>query len=392
MKKPILSIALAVSLAGTLFADSTPAETIVPAEKIAATEPGSDAATEAQKTSTPAGWLDDFAEAKKLAKKENKLLLVDFSGSDWCSWCKRLDEEVFSKPEFLEAAKKSFVLVFIDTPHDQSLLSEQAKKQNPKLLEQFKIEGFPTVLILNADGKRLAETGYRSGGVENYLKSLAEVTDFSKKISSIKSGLKGLERGTAKRVKKIHEAIKNFTLEQQRENEDLANLANEVVAYNGEGSEELHAQYSYFAFVKPFQDKYFVPLTKKLNEKIEAALQGKEDLGPEAKEAVRKKVAEILKESLPQIIECRDKLLEIVKKIPKEQTEALEIVTSMATQLEYIIKAATEDDKPADNKADDSNGGGDNEKAAEPVFDDDNAASYEAEEEVSDEEFFSEDF
>ena len=56
----------------------------------------------ASATSTPRGWTDDFEEAQKQAEKEGKLMLVDFSGSDWCGWCKKLDSEVFAKPEFLK--------------------------------------------------------------------------------------------------------------------------------------------------------------------------------------------------------------------------------------------------------------------------------------------------
>ena len=82
-------------------------------------------------TSTPEGWTDDFDAAKAQAKSEGKLLLVDFSGSDWCGWCKKLDEEVFAKPEFLEGAKKDFVLVMVDSPSDKKLLSEKITHSAP---------------------------------------------------------------------------------------------------------------------------------------------------------------------------------------------------------------------------------------------------------------------
>lgn len=123
----------------------------------------------------PDGWTDDFDAAKARAKAEGKLLLVDFSGSDWCCWCQRLDEEVFSKREFVEAATNDFVLVLIDSPEDESKLSDKAKEQNPKLVEEYGIEGFPTVLVMDADGNRLCETGYRRGGPKPYLEKLAEI-------------------------------------------------------------------------------------------------------------------------------------------------------------------------------------------------------------------------
>ena len=62
-------------------------------------------------------WIDDFDEAVKLAKAENKDLLVDFTGSDWCGWCIKLNKEVFSQPDFAGYAKKNLVLVELDFPN-----------------------------------------------------------------------------------------------------------------------------------------------------------------------------------------------------------------------------------------------------------------------------------
>src|SRR5712671_809845 len=76
-----------------------------------------------------AGWDDDYAKALAQAKAEKKLLLMDFTGSDWCGWCIKLDKEVFSKPEFKEYAKKSLVLVEVDFPRAKEQ-SETLKKAN----------------------------------------------------------------------------------------------------------------------------------------------------------------------------------------------------------------------------------------------------------------------
>lgn len=115
------------------------------------------------------GWLTDFKEAQKKAQKEKKLILVDFSGSNWCMWCKALDSEVFSKKEFLDFAKKHFVLLQIDFPQGQKL-----KKQNIELAQKYGITGFPTVLVLNDKGEVIVATGYQRGGVKNYIKFLTE--------------------------------------------------------------------------------------------------------------------------------------------------------------------------------------------------------------------------
>ena len=124
------------------------------------------------KTSTPAGWIDDYDTALKRAADEEKLIVANFSGSDWCGWCKRLDSEVFNTDDFRKGATNRYVLLMVDSPRDRSLLSPKAREQNPKLVEKYGIRGFPTVLILDAKGKTVNELGYRRGGPENYLKAL----------------------------------------------------------------------------------------------------------------------------------------------------------------------------------------------------------------------------
>ena len=126
-------------------------------------------------TSTDGVWIDDFDEAKRLAAKERKLILVDFSGSDWCGWCMKLDAEVFSTEEFMAKASDNFILLMIDSPRDKTRLSEKAAMQNPGLVRQYVIRGYPTVLILNSYGDVLYETsGYRAGGPTAYLKHLED--------------------------------------------------------------------------------------------------------------------------------------------------------------------------------------------------------------------------
>ena len=125
------------------------------------------------KTSTPAGWTDDYDAALKRAATEKKLVLADFSGSDWCGWCKKLDQEIFDTEEFRHGATNEYVLLMVDSPQDQGLLSEKAKKQNPKLVKKYKVRGFPTVLVLDAKGEVVFQGGYEKGGPKKYLKKLA---------------------------------------------------------------------------------------------------------------------------------------------------------------------------------------------------------------------------
>jgi len=118
-----------------------------------------------------AGWITNYKEAIKIAKKKNIPILVDFSGSDWCGWCVKLDQEVFSKKKFKEYAKKNFVLLLVDFPRAGSQ-SAELKIQNKKLAQKFKIKGFPTILVIDATGKQIAKGGYIPGGPKAFIKFL----------------------------------------------------------------------------------------------------------------------------------------------------------------------------------------------------------------------------
>jgi len=113
-------------------------------------------------------WTEDYAAALEQAAVENKYVLVDFSGSDWCGWCIRLDKEVFSQPEFIEYANENLILVMLDFPNSKPQ-SAELKAQNKALSEKYGIQGFPTVLILNPQGKAVKRTGYQQGGSAAYV-------------------------------------------------------------------------------------------------------------------------------------------------------------------------------------------------------------------------------
>jgi thiol-disulfide isomerase/thioredoxin len=103
------------------------------------------------KTSTPQGFTDDFDAALEASKKSGKTVFAVFSGSDWCYWCKVLEENYLSKKEFVDEASKNFELVYIDYPRDKGLLSEKALKRNPELVKKYGIRGFPTVKFIDSN-------------------------------------------------------------------------------------------------------------------------------------------------------------------------------------------------------------------------------------------------
>ncbi|MBM3991112.1 MAG: thioredoxin family protein [Planctomycetes bacterium] len=128
------------------------------------------------------GWIADFDEAVKLAKAEHKDLFVDFTGSDWCGWCKKLDAEVFSKEEFLTAAKKSFVLVTLDFPRAEAIKAKVPNPQrNKELSEKYEIQGFPTLLLMTAEGEVFGQMGYMPGGPSAFVPELEKLASTGKK-------------------------------------------------------------------------------------------------------------------------------------------------------------------------------------------------------------------
>jgi protein disulfide-isomerase len=101
-------------------------------------------------------WLTDLPKAQAQAKAEGKLVLLNFTGSDFCSSCIRLHDEVFPGKEFTEFAQKRLVLMELDFPLKKKQ-PEALKKANEAIQKQFKVDGFPTLILLAADGKKLGE-------------------------------------------------------------------------------------------------------------------------------------------------------------------------------------------------------------------------------------------
>ena len=121
--------------------------------------------------STNLKWYTNLDQAMKAAQKENKTILVDFTGSDWCVWCKRLDKEVFSQGPFEKYADNNLVLVKIDFP-EKIKQSESTIYYNRQLAQKFGVQGFPTIYLLNPKGQIIAQTGYQQGGAEAYVQHL----------------------------------------------------------------------------------------------------------------------------------------------------------------------------------------------------------------------------
>jgi thioredoxin-related protein len=120
-------------------------------------------------------WQTDYKRAQEEARANKKLLLVDFTGSDWCGYCIRLDREVLSKPQFKDYASKNLVLLEVDFPRRKEQ-SPALKEQNQRLAEEYRIEGFPTIIVLNGDGRRVWRyDGYFPDGADAFIAELEKL-------------------------------------------------------------------------------------------------------------------------------------------------------------------------------------------------------------------------
>ncbi len=117
-------------------------------------------------------WLTDLPKAEAQAKAENKIVLMDFSGSDWCPGCIELKKKVLDSKEFLAYAAKNVVLVDVDFP-DKKPQPDDLKKANVELRDKFKVDGYPTLVVLDASGKEIGrQDGYEGTGAKEFIAAL----------------------------------------------------------------------------------------------------------------------------------------------------------------------------------------------------------------------------
>lgn len=114
-------------------------------------------------------WSTDYQASIAQAASAKKPILLEFTGSDWCPPCMKQNKDVFEQAGFEAYAKDKLVLVKLDFPRRKEL-SPEIKESNQKLAAQYQVQGFPTIILLSADGKELArEVGYKGGGVPGFI-------------------------------------------------------------------------------------------------------------------------------------------------------------------------------------------------------------------------------
>lgn len=114
-------------------------------------------------------WLIKYEQAVEQSRQTGRPILAYFTGSDWCAWCRKFDEEVLDTGAFMQWASERVILLKLDFPKGRPQ-ADDVKQQNLKLKEKYQVNGFPAVLFLNADGDVVNKTGYRPGGAEAWVK------------------------------------------------------------------------------------------------------------------------------------------------------------------------------------------------------------------------------
>ncbi|MGC1478967.1 MAG: thioredoxin family protein [Chthoniobacterales bacterium] len=99
-------------------------------------------------------WNTDYDAALKTAAADDEMVLLNFTGSDWCPPCKMLHSEILTQEAFKEYADENLVLVELDYPNSKAQ-SDELKKQNQELAETYGVEGYPTLVVLDSDGKEV---------------------------------------------------------------------------------------------------------------------------------------------------------------------------------------------------------------------------------------------
>lgn len=126
------------------------------------------------------GWLVSYEQATKFALKSKRPILINFTGSDWCGWCKRMKAETLGTKEFVHFASSNLLLVELDFPNNIPQ-SDEMIRANAAVKSQFKVTGFPTFVLVSADGQELGrQVGYLKGGPPAMIEKLKSWIDTAK--------------------------------------------------------------------------------------------------------------------------------------------------------------------------------------------------------------------
>ena len=182
-------------------------------------------------------WTMDFEAAVELATKQKLPMMLNFTGSDWCGWCKLMDKGVFAQDEWKEYAAKNVLLVTLDFPKDKNIVPEKYVSQNNDLKKQFGVRGYPTYIVLDSDGKsKLGQLGagrdktpasfieefqgvirMSAAGIDAFIKANPDKADaYKAAIKESKESKEALNNWIATKPERNEENNKKFAAFQER--------------------------------------------------------------------------------------------------------------------------------------------------------------------------------
>ncbi len=227
-------------------------------------------------------WTQDYEAAVALAGTNGLPLMLNFTGSDWCGWCKLMDRQVFSTDAWKKWAGKNIVLAFIDFPQNKSLVPDKYVARNRRLAGQYGVKGYPTYVVVEAkDGKAIGTLGAsREATPEGFIADLENMllqrpgVDLSKMLSP--DELKRLEE-LRKEKKSAEEAVDAF---REKAKSELMDLQAKLNRDMGDGATDAKAvaaaaQAALKGRIEKL-DKEFEPLrdrAEKVEEEINAILK-----------------------------------------------------------------------------------------------------------------------
>ena len=151
----------------------------------------------------PGKWTQDYDAALKVAAEKNLALMLNFTGSDWCGWCKIMDKQVFAEDEWGAYAKKNLMLVTLDFPRDKSIVPAKWVSRNNELKGKFGIRGYPSYVVLDKDGEtKLGQLGAsREATPKSFIEKTDNVIFFSE--SALAAFSKSIPEGKTKAFDKV---------------------------------------------------------------------------------------------------------------------------------------------------------------------------------------------
>ncbi|BBI16502.1 thioredoxin family protein [Neochlamydia sp. S13] len=157
-------------------------------------------------------WMTNYEEAENLSRATFKPIILFFTGSDWCNWCSKLEQESLDTPEFAQAVGDKFIFMRLDFPVNSTLPTPLAV-QNKQLQKKYNIRSFPTLIILDGQQqKQIGITGYRAGGGKMYAAHLSKIVadyfDYQKKLEAINK-----QKYSGAELKKLYAVAQNFGYE-----------------------------------------------------------------------------------------------------------------------------------------------------------------------------------